>query len=401
MNAIERYVRKIIEQVRKEGDKAIVRLTFKYDRVRLRSGEIRVKREEVNSALKEAGPGFTRLVRNVARNIEAYHKKQMPHARFFRNAHGARVGWLYRPIEIAGVYLPGGTAPLVSTALMTIVPAKVAGVNKVIVCTPAGSGGKVNPCILAACDLLGADEIYRAGGAQAIAAMAFGTGSVPRVDKIVGPGNVYVTEAKRQLYGKAGIDMTAGPSEVAVIADSSAPAALVASDLLAQAEHGPLSRAVLLATSGRLLGEVRKEIKRQTVSTKRKLGGLRLVRCGTLAGAVKIANRMAPEHLEIVTRNPERVVPSIRNAGAIFIGPYSATALGDYVSGPSHVLPTGGTARFFSVLSVDTFLRRVSYVRYDRSSLKKAAAAAERLAELEGLEAHARSVRLRAESDIK
>lgn len=402
MNRVEGIVSRIIDQVRRGGDTSLVRLTLKYDGVRLGRGKIRVGKQEVKQSTRLAGSRFDRLVRSTARNIKLYHRKQMPRSKTFKNSHGASVGWLYRPVDRAGVYIPGGTAPLVSTALMTIVPARVAGVGEIVVCTPPGKDGEINPYILAACNLLGADTICRVGGAQAIAAMAFGTKSVPKVDTIVGPGNIYVTEAKRQLYGRVGIDMTAGPSEVVIIADGSADPAIIAVDLLSQAEHDIRSRAVLLATSKRLIDEVRGEMQRQLKKLPRRplvlkaiRRGLELIRCRSLSEAVVMANRIAPEHLEIMTGNPEGLVQSIRNAGAIFVGTFSATALGDYVAGPSHVLPTGGTARYFSALSVNTFLKQMSYIKYDLPSIGKAAAAAERLAELEGLEAHAEAVRMR------
>ena len=402
VDTVERAVAKIIEQVRKGGDRALVRLTRKYDRARIRTGSLIVGRKEMAAALRETGPGFARLVHGVARNIAAYHRRQMPRPEMFRNVHGAQVGWVYVPIERVGVYIPAGTAPLVSTALMTIVPARVAGVGEIVVATPPRRDGTIDPYLLAACGELGAGLVVRAGGAQAIAALAFGTRSVPKVDLIAGPGNVYVTEAKRQLYGKVGIDMTAGPSEVAVIADRGADAAFIAADLLSQTEHDPLSAAVLFTPSADLAARVREALREQSKTLPRiaallKKGatGIRIVGCRSLADAVERANQMAPEHLEIVTADPRTVLPSIRNAGAVFMGPYSPTALGDYVAGPSHVLPTGGTARFAQVLSVDTFLKRISCVRYDRKSARKAVAAAERLAELEGLGAHARALRMR------
>jgi histidinol dehydrogenase len=293
-------------------------------------------------------------------------------------------------------------APLVSTALMTIVPARVAGVREIIVCTPPGRDGRIDVFLLAACRLLGADRVFRVGGAQAIAAMAFGTESVPRVDLIVGPGNRYVTEAKRQLYGKVGIDMTAGPSEVAIIADGGADPALVAADMLSQAEHDVSSVAALFTDSSDLIRGVRKELRKQlrelpsgSIAFRTVRSGVRFVRCRSLTEAAECANRMAPEHLEIIMEKPQRIIPLIRNAGAVFVGPDTPTALGDYVAGPSHVLPTGGTARFFSVLSVDAFLKRVSCLRYDRASIMRAGPAAQRLAVLEGLEAHAKSVGMR------
>jgi len=404
MSALEKKVARIIEQVRREGDRALVRFTRDYDHVRIRQGGIRVTTEEIRAALKETGAGFTRFVRRIGRNIASYHGKQASAARFFKNIHGAQVGWIYRPVEKVGVYLPAGTAPLVSTSLMTIVPAKVAGVREIVVATPPGKNGRINPFLLAACHEMGANCIVRIGGAQAIAAMAFGTRSVPKVDMIVGPGNRYVTEAKRQLYGKVGIDMTAGPSEVAIIADRTAHPSFIAADLLAQAEHDPLSTAVLLTPSVRLLRGVRREIQNQLQSLERKeilskaMGrGLKLIKCRSLGDAVARVNLMAPEHLEIIVGDPGKILMGIRHAGAIFVGAYSPAALGDYVAGPSHVLPTGGTARYFSVLSLDTFLKRVSVVRYGRSSFKKASRPTERLAMLEGLGAHARSIRLRLE----
>lgn len=408
MSTLEKKVAKIIEGVKRDGDRALLRFTRDFDRVRIDRGAIRVTGGEIRAAIKETKADFTALIKEIAGNIASYHRKQKATARFFRNIHGAEVGWLYLPVERVGVYLPAGTAPLVSTALMTIVPARVAGVREIVVATPPGKNGKINPFLLAACRELGADCIVRVGGAQAIAAMAFGTRSVPRVDLIVGPGNMYVTEAKRQLYGKVGIDMAAGPSEVAIIADHNADPAFIAADLLAQAEHDTLSAAVLFTTSARLIREVRKEIKNQLRSLGRKeilsgtlQRGLRLVKCRNLGDATAKVNRMAPEHLEIVVDDPGEILSAICNAGAIFIGAYSPTALGDYVAGPSHVLPTGGTARHSSVLSVDTFLKRVSVVEYGRTSLKIASPAAERLAMLEGLGAHARSIRIRRESEQK
>jgi len=404
MSAFEKKVARIIEHVRQKGDRALIRFTRDYDHVRIREGAIRVTKDEIRDALEETGADFARFVRRIARNIASYHRKQRPAARFFKNIHGAKVGWFYLPVERVGVYLPAGTAPLVSTALMTLVPAKVAGVREIVVATPPGKNGRVNPFLLAACHELGARCIVRIGGAQAIAAMAFGTRSVPRVDMIVGPGNRYVTEAKRQLYGKVGIDMAAGPSEVAIIADRSADPSFIAADLLAQAEHDPLSAAVLFTPSVQLLRRVRREIKNQVRSLGRKeilskitARGLRLVRCRSLRDAVAQVNQMAPEHLQIIVGDPGEVLMGIRHAGAVFVGACSPAVLGDYVAGPSHVLPTGGTARYSSVLSLDTFLKRVSVVRYGRSSLKKASRAAERLAMLEGLGAHARSIRIRLE----
>lgn len=401
-DAVESAVAGIIAQVRRGGDRALVRLARRYDRARIGPGSIVVKRKEIAAARRRTGPGFARLVQRVARNIAAYHRRQMPRPEMFRNIHGAQVGWIYAPVDRVGVYIPAGSAPLVSTGLMTIVPARVAGVREIVVATPPRRDGSVDPHLLAACRELGADLVVRAGGAQAIAALAFGTRSVPRVDLIVGPGNVYVTEAKRQLYGKVGIDMTAGPSEVAVIADGRADAKFIAADLLSQAEHDPLSTAVLLTPSARLAAQVRKQLRVQARALPRiaslpggRATGIRIKKCRSIADAVARSNLMAPEHLEIVTADPRKVLQKVRHAGAVFLGPHTPTALGDYVAGPSHVLPTGRTARFAQVLSVDTFLRRISCVRYDRRSVRRAAAAAERLAEIEGLEAHRRAVRMR------
>jgi len=395
MIAVEKIVSRIIEQVRLQGDRALVSLSMKYDRVRLPRGGIRVPPSEIASAVQCAGIDFARLIRSVARNIAAYHRAQLPRDRAFKNMHGARVGWRYVPVERVGVYLPAGKAPLVSTALMTIVPAKVAGVRDITVASPPQRDGGINPFVLAACHLLGADRIVRVGGAQAIAAMALGTKSIPRVDLIVGPGNVYVTEAKRQLYGRVGIDMTAGPSEVAIVADGSAPPDLVAADLLSQAEHDRLSVAILFTTSARLIRRVQEEIRKQSQRSNESVSGVRYVRCRNIGEATELINRMAPEHLQIMTVNPGAIAARVRNAGAIFAGPFSATAFGDYVAGPSHVLPTGGTARFFSALSVETFLKRISCIRYNKNSAAKAIPLAERLAQIEGLRAHARALRLR------
>ncbi|MCX6356539.1 MAG: histidinol dehydrogenase [Candidatus Aureabacteria bacterium] len=402
MNTIEKSVACIIEEVRRQGDRALIRLTRKFDRVTLAASALRVSSGEMARAVRVAGPEFKRMVREIALNIEEYHRRQLPRPAFFTNRHGARVGWRYAPVARAGVYLPAGTAPLVSTALMTIVPARVAGVEEIIVATPPGMGGQLNPFLLAACRILGVSRVVRVGGAQAIAALAYGTKSVPAVDLIVGPGNVFVTEAKRQLAGKVGIDMTAGPSEVAIIADEKAEPACIAADLLSQAEHDTGSVAVLFTPSARLIARVREELGRQEAALTRTAvlsrsarKGIRLVRCNSLEDAVRRSNAMAPEHLEIITRAPERLAGKVRNAGAIFLGAYSATALGDYVAGPSHVLPTGGTARFYSVLSVDTFMKRISLLKYDRASLKRAYRAASRLAEIEGLDGHARALAVR------
>ena len=401
-DTLERSVARIIGQVRREGDRAVVRLTRKYDRARIGPASLIVSRRETSAAIRAVGHGFVRLVHGIARVIAAYHRRQLPRPEMFRNVHGAQVGWVYTPVHRAGLYIPAGTAPLVSTAVMTIVPARVAGVEEIIVATPPGREGGVNPYILAACAELGAGMIVRAGGAQAIAALALGTKRIPRVDLIAGPGNIYVTEAKRQLYGAVGIDMTAGPSEVAVIADGGADAAFIAADLLSQAEHDPLSSAVLFTPSAALASRVRSAVRAQARALPRlapliKQGGagIRIVKCRSLTDAVRRANRMAPEHLQIVTAEPLTVLASVRNAGAVFLGPYSPTALGDYVAGPSHVLPTGGAARFAQGLSVETFLKRISCVRYDRKSLRKAAPSAGRLAEIEGLEAHVRALRIR------
>lgn len=404
MSTLEKKVAKIIDEVQRDGDSALVRFTRAFDCVRIKKGAIRVTKDEIRAALKETGSDFLNLVRGVAENIASYHRKQKASPRLFKNIHGAEVGWLYVPVGRVGVYLPGGTAPLVSTALMTIVPARVAGVREIVVATPPGKDGKINPFVLAACHELGADCVVRVGGAQAIAGLAFGTRSVPRVDLIVGPGNAYVTEAKRQLYGKVGIDMAAGPSEVAIVADDTADPSFIAADLLAQAEHDRLSTAVLFTPSTQIMREVRRELKSQLRSLARReilsgtlRKGVRLVKCRDLDDAIERVNRMAPEHLELMVSDHGELLPAIRNAGAIFIGAYSPTALGDYVAGPSHVLPTGGTARHSSVLSVDTFLKRVSMVKYGRTPLKVASHSAERLAMLEGLDAHARSIRIRRE----
>jgi histidinol dehydrogenase len=394
---ILRKVRKIVEEVRRGGDEALLRLTLRYDGVRLRREELRVGREEISAAYRKVDRETLRSLEGAARAVERYHRRQLPRPWFTTLSPGVRAGQLVLPLDCVGVYIPGGLAPYPSTALHTLLPARVAGVKRLVVCTPPGPGGEVNPLTLVAVDLAGGEEIYRVGGAQAVAAMALGTETVPRVEKIVGPGNLYVTAAKLLLSGEVGIDFAAGPTELAVVADDSADPSLLAWDLLAQAEHDPHARVWLLTPSQRLAGEV-----------ERALGGLprrglagealregKAVVTGGLEEAIELANLLAPEHLQLAVRNPRRWLRRVRCAGTILLGQNTPPAAGDFAVGPSHVLPTLGAARWRAGLSVQDFLRCPSVQELDRRGLRRLAPVVERLAEEEGLRAHAESVRRR------
>jgi len=395
-------VRKIVADVRDRGDAAVRDYTRRFDRVEV--GRLRVARAEFTAARGLAAEPVKRVFRRVRDNIRGYQEAAMARDWTAVRSDGAMLGEKVSPVASAGLYIPGGTAPLVSTVFMTVVPAQVAGVPRIALATPPGPGGKVNPWILAAADFLGVDEVYRAGGAQGIAALAFGTESVPRTEMIAGPGNSYVTLAKMEVCGFVRIDMPAGPSEIAIIADGSARPRVLAADMLAQAEHGPGGSCVLISTSRKLLREVARELSRAEQELPRRRiaaanlkRGAFLVKVPSIARAVELANRLAPEHLEIVTGKPEAVLQNIENAGAVFLGESSPVAVGDYIAGPSHVLPTGGAAAAFSPLSANDFLKKSSVVGYSREALRKEAESVALLARLEGLEAHARSIELRLE----
>jgi len=400
---IEQRTRAILDEVRVRGDRALLELTERFDGARLSAGQLPVTRAELVPASLKADESLRAAVAEAEKNIAAFARKSRRKDWRMRNSHGAVVGEKFDPFQRVGIYIPGGTAPLVSTALMTVVLAKVAGCPEIVVCTPCGKDGSINPAVLFAARAAGATELYRVGGAQAIAAMAYGTGTIPRVQKIFGPGNAYVVTAKRLVVGHVAIDLLPGPSELLVLADDTANPKFVAADMLAQAEHGTgHERVWLVTTSGKLLTAVEREIARQqTKLARRELiqqvfdrnGWLIQVR--TLDEAVALANQLAPEHCEVMTRKAGNLSRRILTAGAIFLGPYSPTVLGDYVAGPSHTLPTGGAGASFAGLTIDQFQRRSSVVEYNRASLRKALPAVRKFAELEGLSAHGKSAEAR------
>ena len=402
---VEADVRRIIEAVRRRGDRALLAFTRRFDGVSLRRGELRVPDGALARAYRKQPPSVRRDLALAARRIRAFHARQRERSWSFRDATGARLGQRIEPLARVGVYIPGGRAVYPSTVLMTVVTARVAGVREVIAVTPAQKGGDHpldNPLILAACHVAGVDRLYRLGGAQAIAALAFGTETVPRVDKIVGPGNIYVATAKRLCYGHVAIDAIAGPSEVVIVADRSADPELVAADMLAQAEHDPLAAAVCLTTDRRLAARVAAALAAQLATLPRRAIAERalaafgaIVVTRSVAEAVEIANRLAPEHLELAVRHPGPVAAGVRHAGAVFLGQEAPEALGDYLAGPNHVLPTGGTARFASPLGVYDFVKRTSVIGAGPRTLATLGPPVVRLARLEGLDAHGRAVERR------
>jgi histidinol dehydrogenase len=400
---IEQQTQGIIDAVRARGDVAITELTHRFQGANLAPDQFSVTQAELLAASVQADKALRGAIAETRKNVEAFARRSLRRAWSMRNSHGATVGEKFDPLERVGIYIPGGTAPLVSTALMTIPLARVAGCREIVVCTPCDREGQINSALLYAARTAGATEIYRIGGAQAIAAMALGTTAISKVNKIFGPGNGYVTAAKRLLFGYAAIDLLSGPSELLVLADDSAIAAGIAADLLAQAEHGSgLERVWLLTPSAKLLSAVQKEITRQLPTTSRREYIERalarngwLIQVANLAQGIELANRLAPEHLEIMTRNADRVAGQLTTAGAIFLGGISPTVLGDYVAGPSHALPSGGTGVSFSGLTVDQFQRRTSIVEYNKAALKKALPAVLEFAELEGLDAHGKSAEIR------
>lgn len=395
-------VKEIVKNVREKGDAALLEYTARFDKVNFEPGDMKVTAEETALAYEKAAPEWISAMREAAKRIEAFHEKQKQKT-WLDFEEGIHLGQMVRPLSSVGVYVPGGTAAYPSSVLMNVIPAKVAGVEKIVMVTPPGPGGTVSyPLTLVAADIAGVDEIYKVGGAQGIAALAFGTETVPRVDKITGPGNIYVANAKREVFGHVGIDMVAGPSEVLVIADGSANPAFVAADLLSQAEHDALSAVVLVTPARELAYAVAQELDKQVLQLERReIAGASLNKYGTivltedLLQAARIANEVAPEHLELCVADPYGLLPHIRNAGAIFLGHYSPEPLGDYFAGPNHVLPTSGTARFFSPLSVDDFVKKSSLIHYERDALRAAAEDIILLARKEGLQAHAKAVAIR------
>jgi histidinol dehydrogenase len=403
---IEQRTCAILDEVRERGDEALLELTERFDGARLTADQLAVTRAELVTASLKADESLRHAVAEAQKNVAAFAKKSRRKNWCATNSHGAGVGEKFDPFQRVGVYIPGGTAPLVSTALMTVVLAKVAGCPEIVVCTPCGKDGSVNPALLFAARAAGATEVYRVGGAQAIAAMAYGTATIRRVQKIFGPGNAYVVAAKRLVVGHVAIDLLPGPSELLVLADDSANPRFVAADMLAQAEHGSgHERVWLVTTSEKLLKAVEKEIARQKAKLARQefieraLGSNGwLIAVKSIEDATALANQLAPEHCEVMTRNPRKVSQKILTAGAIFLGSYSPTVLGDYVAGPSHTLPTGGAGASFAGLTVDQFQRRTSVVEYNRGSLKKALGTVRKFAEIEGLGAHGRSAEIRVTS---
>jgi len=398
-------VSRICENVRKRGDQAVISYTKRFDAARMNINSMRVSQKEFETAARKVDRSFKQALNRAAANIKRFHEQQVRRSWMQTDRPGTLLGQLIHAVDAAGVYVPGargGETPLVSSVLMGVIPAKVAGVKQIVMVTPPTKGGGVSPHLLVAAKKAGVDAVYKAGSAWAIAALAYGTETIPKVDVIVGPGNIYVTLAKKILAGTVGIDMIAGPSEILIIADESARPDFIAADLLSQAEHDVLSSALFITDSQTLAQATVKEIKAQLANLPRteiaseslaKYGAVIVVR--NIAVAVEIANRIAPEHLELQTRDPFEVVGKIRNAGAVFLGDYTPEPVGDYIAGPNHVLPTAGTARFASALSVDNFIKKTSLIQYTQKAFEREAPDIIRLAEIEGLSAHAGSVKVR------
>ena len=402
----EAAVREILERVKEEGDSALFEYTKEFDKTEITAETIRVTEEEIKEAYEKTDPALIDVIRKALVNIRSYHEKQKQNSWFTSSEEGTMLGQKVTPLQRVGVYVPGGKAVYPSSVLMNIVPAKTAGVDQIVMTTPPGKDGKVNPSTLVAAKEAGADEIYKAGGAQAIGALAYGTESIPKVDKIVGPGNIFVALAKKAVYGHVSIDSVAGPSEILVLADDSANPRFVAADLLSQAEHDELASAILITTSRELAEKVNREVEefvrilsRREIIQKSLDNFAYILLADTMEDAIDAANAIASEHMEIVTKNPFEVMMKVRNAGAIFIGEYSSEPLGDYFAGPNHVLPTNGTAKFFSPLSVDDFVKKSSIVYYSREALKKIHKDIEQFASSEQLTAHANSIAVRFENE--
>jgi histidinol dehydrogenase len=398
-------VNRILEDVWRHGDEAVVKYARRFDAPNLTPDSLRVSAGETAAASKKVDRSFVRALNRAASQIEAFHRQQVRQSWIDTRRPGTMLGQMVNPVEAAGIYVPGATGgktPLVSTVMMTAIPAKIAGVENIVMVTPSTKAGGVNPHLLVAAKKAGIKNIYKVGSAWAIAALAYGTETIPRVDVIAGPGNIYVTLAKKIVSGTVGIDMIAGPSEILVIADNGANPDFVAADLLSQAEHDVLSSAILVTDSNRIARQVAAEVDQQLAALPRRniaqeslkrFGAILVVR--DIAAAVALANRIAPEHLELQVDEPFEYVGKIRNAGAVFLGHYTREPVGDYIAGPNHVLPTAGTARFASALSVDHFVKTSSIIHYSRAAFKREAADVMRLAEIEGLDAHVRSIKVR------
>lgn len=403
-SAYEGTVQEIVDDVRARGDEALLEYTKKFDGAELSADNIRVTQAEIQEALSQVDPNLLAVMKKSMKNIREYHEKQKQYSWFDSKPNGTILGQKVTALSSVGVYVPGGKTAYPSSVLMNIIPAEVAGVEKIVMVTPPGKDGRVNPVTLIAAHLAGATEVYKVGGAQAIAALAFGTKSIPRVNKIVGPGNIFVALAKKAVYGHVSIDSIAGPSEILVLADETANPRYVAADLLSQAEHDELASAILVTTSMELAEKVSAEadafvqnLSRKAILEKSLENYGYILVADSMEDAIETANAIASEHLEIVTKNPFEVMTKIQNAGAIFMGEYSSEPLGDYFAGPNHVLPTNGTAKFFSPLGVDDFIKKSSIIYYSREALEAVHTDIESFAEAEHLTAHANSIRVRFE----
>ena len=397
-------VQDVIDNIRENGDEALLAYTEKFDKVKLTADQLRVTQKEIDDAIASLDPELLTVMKKAASNIRRFHEEQKEHGFMMDAGKGAKIGVRVRPISIAGVYVPGGTAPLPSTVLMDVIPASVAGVERIVFATPPRSDGTIAPVILAAASIAGATEIYRMGGSQAIAAMAYGTETVPRVDKICGPGNIYVNTAKRLVYGQVDIDMFAGPSEILIIADKTANPDFVAADMLSQAEHDKMASAIVLTDSRELaeqvleLADKRSEMaERKEILAKSMEDYCAIIVCDGLDTAIDFSEEIAPEHLELCVENPELLSNRINNCGAMFLGNYSPEPLGDYFAGPNHTLPTSGTARFFSPLNTGDFYKKMSVINYNEAMLKDVYKDVAAFADSEGLGCHAAAVRARFE----
>ncbi|MBI5199108.1 MAG: histidinol dehydrogenase [Nitrospirae bacterium] len=397
---IEEKVRRILSDIKREGDRAIVRYTELYDGISLKPSEIKLSRDKIKKACKSLNKKILKSLEISAERIRRFHEMERLNS-WFTVEDGSILGQLRRPLRRVGVYVPGGKAAYPSSVMMNVIPAKVAGVDEIAMCVPT-QRGEINPYVLAVADIAGVTEIYRIGGAQAIGAMAYGTRTIPKVDKIICPGNIYVATAKRLVFGIVDIDMIAGPSEILIIADEKADPVFIAADLLSQAEHDEMASSILLTDSKSLAIKTEKEVSKQLKKTKRKtIAEKSLKKYGAIIvtknmiEAIDIANEIAPEHLEIMVERPLEIIGKIKNAGAIFLGPWTPEAVGDYSAGPNHVLPTGGTARFFSPLGVEDFMKRTNLLSFSRKGLEGIGDTVIRIAEIEGLKAHGESVRIR------
>ncbi len=400
-------VQGVIDDIRARGDEAVLEYTKKFDKAELTPGTMKVTADEIKSAyasLEKEDPELLRIMKTAAENIRVFHEKQKEEGFMMDTAKGSKIGVRVRPITVAGVYVPGGTAPLPSTVLMDVIPASVAGVPRIVFCTPPRADGTIAPVILAAADIAGATEIYKVGGSQAIAAMAYGTETIPRVDKICGPGNIFVNTAKRLVYGQVDIDMFAGPSEVIIIADESSNPEFVAADMLAQAEHDKLASAIVLAVGEGLARKIWEAADRRSDAATRQAqleGSMAnyssVISVDDLDTAIAFSEELAPEHLELCVADPEAALNKINNAGAVFMGNFSPEPLGDYFAGPNHTLPTSGTARFFSPLNTGDFYKKMSVINYNEESLRDVYKDVAKFARSEGLDCHAASIESRFE----